>query len=459
MMKYYFCGIGGIGMSSIAQYFKLKGHQVAGSDRSFDLGQNNQAKQMLLDLGIDIYPQNASGVTSDIDYFITSTAVEAQIPDVKKALELNLTIRKRAQILADILHSYTGIAVGGTSGKTTITAMVGHILTVCGLSPTVINGGILINTYEQSSSPSNLIMGNGDFCVIESDESDGTIELYHPAISIVSNISLDHKPLEELRPLFINFIERTEQGVVLNLDCAETVALTNIHKNTITFSCTADSGATFIATNITPTTEGTDFQVNGVQAHLSVMGKHNVENALAAVGAATLAGVELKNALDALVTFKGTKRRLEKIGTQNDITVFDDYAHNPEKVAATLQTLTAPQHTLWAVFQPHGFAPTKLMKDEYVNAFAQKSGANDVLIFPEIFYQGGTVEKDISSKDLVDALKAKSKQAYFFENRADIPAFIANRAKSGDKVVVMGARDNTLTQLAQDILNKIGENK
>lgn len=458
-MKYYFCGIGGIGMSSIAQYFALKGHQVFGSDRAFDLGDNIKTKEQLQKLGICIFPQDASGVTSDIDYFVTSTAVEAKIPDVQKAVQLNLNIKRRAQMLAEILHTYTGIAVGGTSGKTTITAMVGHILTVCGLSPTIINGGILINTYQKGGNPSNFIMGKGDFCVIESDESDGTIELYNPAISIVSNISLDHKPLDELRPLFKNFIERTKKGVVLNLDCKETAVFKNIHPNTLTFSCQKDSGANLIATDITPTNQGIDFKINGILAHLQVMGKHNVENALASVGAALLAGVDLKKAINALSSFMGTKRRLEKIGIANEITVFDDYAHNPEKISASLQTLHQENHTLWAVYQPHGFTPTRLMKNELIEAFATKSGDNDVLIFPEIFYQGGTVAKDISSKDLVEALKSKSKKAFFFENRSDIPEFIATHAKPNDRVVVMGARDGTLTNLAHDILNALEAKK
>lgn len=456
-MKYYFCGIGGIGMSSIAQFLALSGHQVCGSDRGFDLNDNLQSKERLEKIGIQIYPQNGAGVTSDIDFFITSTAVEAQIPDVQQAIKLNLTIRRRAQMLAEILHQYTGIAVGGTSGKTTITAMIGHILTVCRKSPTIINGGILNNTYEKNATPSNFIMGKGDFCVVESDESDGTIELYHPAISIVSNISLDHKPLEELRPLFSEFIRRTKIGTVLNADCAETMALTQIHKNTITFSLNPNTNATLIATDIIPSANGIDFKVNGIEAHLQVLGQHNVENALAAVGACLLAGLTIEEAVNALSSFLGTKRRLEKIGSVNDITVFDDYAHNPEKVAASLKTLTKENHTLWAVFQPHGFAPTRMMKDEFIQSFEKNTKAQDQILFAPIFYQGGTVAKDISSKDLVDALKQKGKKAHYFENRGDIPSFIASHAKQGDKIVVMGARDGTLTALAQDILNAIGE--
>jgi len=454
-MNYYFCGIGGIGMSSIAQFFVNKGHQVSGSDRSFDLNENQQIKQNLQDLGIKIYPQDASGITSDIDFFITSTAVEAQIPDVQKAKELGLKIKRRAEMLAEILHSYTGIAIGGTSGKTTITAMVGHILSVCEKSPTIINGGILNNTYTANAKPSNFIMGTGDFCVIESDESDGTIELYNPAVGVVSNISLDHKPLEELRPLFKDFIKRCKIGCVLNADCNETLALKSEHPNTITFSCNKASNATFIATEIQPTSMGSTFKVNGKSAVLNVLGKHNVENALAAIGAVHLVGISLQDAIDALATFAGTKRRLEKIGQANDILVFDDYAHNPEKVGASIRTLHQENHQLWVVFQPHGFAPTRMMKDGFIEAFTKELGLNDTVIFPEIFYQGGTVAKDISAKDLSDALVANKKNAFFFADRTKIPEFIAQRATSGDRIVIMGARDNTLTQLAKDILNQI----
>lgn len=442
-------------MSSIAQYFRLKGHTVAGSDRAFDLGDNKAMRQKLEDLGIQICPQDASGVTSDIDVFVTSTAVEAQIPDVQRARELGLKIQKRAEILAEILHAHTGIAIAGTSGKTTITAMVGHILTTCGLSPTVINGGIFINTYNDQKTSSNFLMGQGDFCVVESDESDGTIELYRPAISVVANISLDHKPLSELRPLFKDFIMRTEKGVVLNADCAETRSFIGLHPHTLTFSCQPESGADLIATEMMPLAEGIDFKVNNTPVHLQVLGKHNMENALAAMGVALLAGISLEQAAQALSSFLGTKRRLEKIGSARGITVFDDYAHNPEKIAASLQTLHQKDHALYVIFQPHGFAPTRLMKEGYIDSFLKYTDSQDVLLFPEIFYQGGTVAKDISSRDLVDALTAKGKQAFFFKNRADIPAFVAEHVQSGDRVVVMGARDGTLTDLAKEILTAI----
>lgn len=455
-MKYYFCGIGGVGMSSIAEFLKFKGYQVCGSDRAFDLGDNLKTKRKLEEEGIALFKQDGNGVDNSIDCFVVSTAVESKILDVQKALSLNISIKKRAEVLAEILHAHKGIAIGGTSGKTTITAMTGHILYENKYDPVVINGGTFINTYNNNSD-SNVILGNGDYCVIESDESDSTIELYNPVISVVSNISLDHKPIEELMPLFSDFVKRTRHGTVINIDCQYAQTLKNLHSNTITFSCDAQKNATLTATDIQKTQKGITFKVNSISVELQVPGLHNVQNALAAIGASMLAGISLEDCAKALSTFKGTKRRLERIGTAHDITVYDDYAHNPEKIAASLRTLQNPPHRLFSVFQPHGFAPLRLMKEDLIKSFIDNTTPQDFLIFPEVFYQGGTVTKDISSKDIVNALNMQNRQAFFFENRADITDFIVQNIKHGDTVAVMGARDNTLTDLAKQIFEIIKE--
>ena len=453
-MKYYFCGIGGVGMSSIAQFLKFKQNQVAGSDRAFDLGDNQATKQRLLDDGIDLYLQDGSGVDASVDCFVVSTAVENKIPDVQKALSLGLPVKKRAEVLAEILDSHDGVAIGGTSGKTTVTAMTGHILHSAGLDPVVINGGTFINEYNGKSN-TNVIFGNGRFCVIESDESDGTIELYHPAVAVVSNVSLDHKPIDELMPLFSDFVKKARIGAVVNLDCPHARLLKDLNPNTVTFSCHPQTRATFTASDIQQTADGVRFVVNGVPVQLQLPGLHNVQNALSAIAACSLCGVSLEKAAEALALFRGTKRRLEKIGVAHGVTVYDDYAHNPEKIAAAVRTMKTPQNRVFSIFQPHGFGPMHLLKDDIVKAFYETTTEADFLLFPEIFYQGGTVTKDISSKYLADQLTARGRQAFFFENRADIPAFIASKAQSGDVVLVMGARDNTLTLLAKQILSQI----
>ena len=300
-------------------------------------------------------------------------------------------------------------------------------------------------------------MGNGKIAVIEADESDGTIELYHPQISVVSNISLDHKSLNELHPLFENFVRRTQKGVVLNADDAESRPLLKLHPNTLTFSIRKKS-ADFYATQIKQTGFETKCIINGQSCTLPFMGKHNIQNALAAIAACSLVGVPLKASLSALKTFKGTKRRLEKIGQVKNIYIFDDYAHNPEKIAASLSTLKKSKGRLFAIYQPHGFAPTRLTKNELVKTFLTHTRKKDFILFAPIFYRGGTVDKSISSKDIIDLLTPQ-KQAFAFEKREDIIPFIVQKIRPNDTILVMGARDNSLTDFAKTILDKIRNKK
>lgn len=453
MATFFFCGIGGIGMSAIALYLKNAGHTVMGSDRSFDLQNANAVQNNLINSGIILHPQDGSGVSSDIDCFVVTRAVEDSIPDIKKAIELGLTIKKRPEILADIFHSYKGIAVGGTCGKTSITAMIGHILYKNKLSPTMINGGISLNTYNGELC-SNLIFGKGSHLVIEADESDGSIQKYNSFISIVSNISLDHFELNQIRPLFEDFLNRTKHGIVINADCPETAKLKLTHPNIIRFS-TNGNKADLMATNITPLEGGVSFRLNGEWATLPMIGTHNIANALAAVGAALHTGIPVAKSLKALNTFKGTKRRLQKIGESNNIIVYDDYAHNPEKMRAALSALKPYGGRIFAIYQPHGFAPMRLMKDEFINVLSDIMDDNSTLIMPDIYYVGGTVAKDISSEDVINPLATLSKKALYIPSRSDILTYLSGHIQSGDKIVVMGARDDSLSDFAQEIFKTI----
>lgn len=453
MAIFFFCGVGGIGMSSIALYLKSQNHDVRGSDRSFDLGLNGKMKADLLAAGIQLYPQDGSGVSDDVDLFVVSTAVEETIPDVKKAVALQLNIQKRAEVLADILNARRSVAVGGTSGKTTTTAMIGHILSVLGKDPTMINGGISINTYHGRAA-SNLIFGQSDLYVAEADESDGSIELYNPFIAVVTNVSLDHKPLEEIRPLFERFLNRARHGCVVNADCAETKRLCVNQKNVVSFSVQGKKEATLSVSDIRSEQNGMRFQLNGIDAFLPMLGAHNIANALAAIGACLLLEIPVMDSLKALQSFLGTKRRLQILGTEKGVTVIDDYAHNPEKVRAILETMRLSDGRVWMIFQPHGFAPTRLMKDGFIDVFRSFVGAQYPLIMPEIYYVGGTVAKDISSKDIVSGV---GQNAFYFEKRADIVPFLCERVQVGDRVLIMGARDDTLTAFGMDILKAIKE--
>lgn len=450
MAIFFFCGIGGIGMSSIALYLRKSGHTVCGSDRSFDRNTNQKMREMLQKSGIKLFPQDGSGVSGAIDTFVVSTAVEESIPDVKVAREKGLVIRRRAEVLADILHAHIGIAIAGTSGKTTVTAMVGHILHETGHQPLMINGGISVNTYD-GNPPSNMMFGTGAACVIEADESDGSIELYHPDIAVVTNISLDHKPLDVIRPLFRDFINRAKQGAVINRDDAETRGLDLTSVRLISFSADGDATADLKADTIRLHPNGIDFDINGIPAHLDMIGRHNVENALAAIGACFLAGVSVEESVRALASFKGTGRRMQIAGVQNGVTVYDDYAHNPAKIQAALRALKDFSGRIFAIFQPHGFAPTRLMKEALVHMLSDELTDDIVWIMPDIYYAGGTVAKDISSRDIIEPLSQTGKKAFYMPSRDLILSFLKQNLRAGDRVIVMGARDDSLSRFAEQI--------
>lgn len=453
MATFFFCGIGGIGMSSIALYLKRAGHTVFGSDRSFDAKDNSIRRLCLERSGIRLFPQDGSGVSSQVDTFVVSTAVEDHILDVQKAKQLGLSIKKRAQVLAHILHEHRGIAVGGTSGKTTVTAMIGHILYETGRDPVMINGGVSLNAYHQEPL-SNLIFGQSDFCVVEADESDGSIELYRPDISVVTNLSLDHKPVKEIQPLFEAFLNRASRGGVVNADCPFTADFNVTQPHLVSFSCSGKK-ADFSAHDIHPAANGIQFQVNGRKAFLPIIGRHNVENALAALAAAHLAGVSLEEGIEALSSFKGTQRRLEYVGQAHGVTVIDDYAHNPEKIRAAITALreSFPEAgRLFIVYQPHGFAPLRLMRETLIKMLNQILNQKIFWIMPKVYYAGGTVAQDISSDDIIQPLAQKGHQVYYIPEKEDILTFLLQHVREKDQIVVMGARDAGLSDFAARIL-------
>jgi UDP-N-acetylmuramate--alanine ligase len=449
-----FCGISGSGMSALAQVLAFEGVSVRGSDRSFDQGKDESQKKALESLGIRIFPQDGSAVDSSLDCLYVSTAVEDSIPDVKKALSLGIPVRKRSDLLADIFNSAPySIAVGGTSGKTTVTAMIGFILDQTGKKPLVINGGLLKNYADRQGIP-NVILNHGNVCVAEADESDGSIEKYRPFVSVVNNISMDHKTLAELQELFADFAAKGRGGAVVNADCPNSRCLLEKSKNIVTFSAQNPHADVFVS-DIKPLADGVSYRLKNKTHHLKLTGAFNVLNAAAAIAACRFLSVAEEDAATVLERFEGTKRRLDRIGTKNGITVIDDFAHNPDKVRASLSALRDYKGRLIVMFQPHGFSPMRLMGREIIDSFAAGLLPTDYLLMPEIFYAGGSVTKDISSKDLIDYAVSKGVQALYFENRQQIKAKILSLAQSGDRIVIMGARDNTLPDFCREILEDL----
>lgn len=455
MKKVSFCGISGSGMSALAQVLKTKGYDVSGSDRSFDQGKDAQNKKALEELGIKIFEQNGDAICPDTDCLYVSTAVEDTIPDVKKALDLGISIKKRSDLLAEIFNAAKyGIAVGGTSGKTTVTAMLGFVLDEIKLNPTMINGGLLKNYASAKGIPNVILNQNSKFCVIEADESDGSIEKYTPYIGVVNNITIDHKPIEELQTLFANFVQKASKGAVINFDCINSKPLTTKNKNIVTFSV-KNPDADIYLSNIKPLADGISYRFDNQQYKLQLTGAFNVANAACVLSVCKLLNLDLHQVASCLAKFLGTKRRLDIIGTKNNITVIDDFAHNPDKVAASMSALKDYEGRLLLMFQPHGFSPMRMMGKAIMESFAKFMQKDDILFIPEIFYAGGSVKKDISSNDLVNYAKSLNVNANFYQSRDEIKAQIVKIAKPHDRIIIMGARDNSLPDFCADILKEL----
>ncbi|MDJ0970491.1 MAG: Mur ligase family protein, partial [Kiloniellales bacterium] len=356
------------------------------------------------------------------------------------------------------------LAVGGTSGKSTTTGMIGWILQQAGLEPTIMNGAVMKNFITTDTPFASAVVGKGEVFVSEVDESDGSIALYTPRIAVLNNVSLDHKSLEELRTLFRDFLAKAET-VVLNLDDAETTALAiGIPADkSITFSL-SDPAADLVASALIPAPDGISFTVTedgtgtSAEVRLRVPGRHNVANALAALAAARACGLSLEAAAAALGGFSGLRRRLELVGQAQGVTVIDDFAHNPDKIEATLATLHAFPGRLLALFQPHGFGPLRKMKDGFIACFAEHLRDDDVLIMPDPVYYGGTVtDRSVTSKDIVAGVAAGGRRAEAFAERDACGDRLIELARPGDRIVIMGARDDTLALFAAELVERLGK--
>jgi UDP-N-acetylmuramate--alanine ligase len=454
--SYFFCGIGGSGMLPLAMIVRGLGHEVAGSDRLLDQQRLAAKFDYLKSRGIALFPQDGSGITGPDQIFVATGAIEDSVPDMVKAKALGTTRLGRAELLAELFNTApTGIAVGGTSGKSTVTGMIGWILHKAGRDPTVMNGAVMKNFVSPDQPFASALVGQGDVFVSEVDESDGTIALYEPEIAVLNNISLDHLSLDELRHLFRDFAARAGT-VVLNLDDDETRLLAAVLQPERLLTCSLkDPSADFFGTEIEEAPFAIAFKANGVPVRLQVPGRHNAENALAALAASNAAGVPLEEAAEALAGFKGLRRRFELVGEAGGVRVIDDFGHNPDKIAATLRTLHAFPGRLLIFFQPHGHGPLRTMGQEFIDMFAREMAPDDVLIMPDPVYYGGTADRSINSGGIIAGVAARGRLAEHIPDRADCLPRLAELARPGDRILVMGARDDTLTLFAEQIVERL----
>ena len=460
--SYFFCGIGGSGMLPLALIVQGRGAEVAGSDRTLDQGRLAPKFEFLKARGIALHPQDGSGLTRADQLLVVSAAIEESVPDVVKAKEIGAPRLTRPELLAELFNAAeAGIAVGGTSGKSTVTGMIGWILHATGRDPTVMNGAVMKNFAGPDVPFASALVGQGGLFVSEVDESEGSIALYRPKVAVLNNISLDHKSLDELRHLFSDFAAKAE-AVIVNLDDDETRLLAAVlpSENLVTYGFADEEadlfGSGLVEAPFAITFEASDRRTGAtVPVALQIPGLHNAQNALAAIAAAMEVGVSLAEAAQALAGFTGLRRRLELIGKARGVTVIDDFAHNPDKIAATLRTLHAFPGRLLLFFQPHGYGPLRTMKDALITGLAREMAAEDVLIMADPVYYGGTTNREVGSGDIVAGLAALGRQAEHVPERAQCAERLVELAQPGDRILVMGARDDTLSQFAAELLTRL----
>lgn len=449
--SFFFIGIAGVGMSAIAQYLAGMGKDVSGSDRYFAAGVFNDTKEKLETEGIRCFPQNGEGISEAIDVVVVSTAIEDTVEEVRKAKELNIPIIKRSDLLAMIADTKKTIAVGGTSGKSTTGGMLYQILQHAGYEPGIISGAGLVSVIKEGKI-GNAKLGKGEWLIIEADESDGSIVKYHPEIGLLLNIDKDHQELNELVQIFSTFRENTKDKFVVNLSNKVASELATIHNNNFSSDGTQ---AHYMSAGFSQQGMEISFTINHVPFSLKTIGRHNMENALAAAAVAHLIGIPLNISAEALKDYEGIYRRHQLLGEKNGIKVIDDYAHNPAKCAASIRSCQAVADKVIAWFQPHGYGPTRFLRNDFVQEIADALREQDEIWMSEIFYAGGTAVKDISSADLINDIKAKGKNAFFVEDRNELLENIRPHFTDSTVLLLMGARDPGLEEFGKKLFEEL----
>lgn len=449
-MRYFFIGVAGTGMSAIAQYLSGRGEKVSGSDRLFSKTDKSEIQLQLERAGIECHFQDGSGITPDTEAVIVSTAIEESNVEYQKAKSLGIPVIKRSALLAQISDSIKTIAVGGTSGKSTTTAMIFHILQKCGKEPSLITGAGLA-TLQKQGLIGNAFNGSGEWLVIESDESDGSIVGYHPEIALLLNVERDHKEESELMELFSTFKSHTKKAFIVNSNYPITMSLSqNESYNFGTKGNPGIKGDGFEQDGFS-----IKFNVNGVPCSINAIGTHNMENALAAIAAAVQAGITVEQAVEAIKDFSGIYRRasLVRADQERHLYVVDDFAHNPSEVASAIKACQSITGKVIAYFQPHGFGPLRFMHKELGELVAATLRPNDIFVIGDVYYAGGTVNRDISPEIVSQAIQYLGKNAIFAKDKESCRAEILKNTPERDcTILIMGARDPKLSDYAQSFI-------
>lgn len=447
----FFIGVAGSGMSAVAQYLQGIGKSVSGSDRYFLPDTFNKTKQQLESAGIQCYLQDGSGLSAETDLIVVSSAIEDTVFEVQKGRELQIPFLKRSELLSLIAKSKKTIAVAGTSGKSTTSAMLYQILVDAKLEPSIISGAGLTSLIKQGKI-GNAAVGKGDWLIIEADESDGSVVQYEPEIGLLLNIDKDHQEIDELLDLFSIFKSNTKGSFIVNQSNNLAKSLSANSENDFGFE---NKNAGYSAEDFKQDKFSLSFKVRNQKFEMTSLGQHSVENATAAIAVAHQIGVDLDICAESLKNYEGIYRRHQILGQKNGVWVIDDYAHNPAKCAASIKACQPLAEKVIAWFQPHGYKPTRFLKDDFIEEIAEALRPQDEIWMSEIFYAGGTAVKDISANELIDGIKAKGKTAYFVEDRNDLLETLRPELKPGTVLLLMGARDPSLETFCANLFKNL----
>jgi UDP-N-acetylmuramate--alanine ligase len=434
-------------MSAIAQYLKASGKNISGSDRQFQKDVFNENRAALELVSISCFEQGSGGVTADIDLVVVSTAVEDTVPEVQEAKRLGKPIVKRSELLAEIVLTKKTIAIGGTSGKSTTSAMLYEILFHAGFKPSII-GGAGLTRLIQEGKVGNAAYGEGEWLIIEADESDGSIVQYRPEIGVLLNIDKDHQDLDELVRLFGIFRTNSKHFIV---NLAHSLSASLSKKSIFDFDCNEQSKTYMNGTGFHQKGSMIAFYVEGHSFVVHSPGKHTMENAMAALAVAHSLGIQWEVCADALRNYEGIYRRHQVYGEKNGVILVDDFAHNPVKCARSIEACQPLAPKLIAWFQPHGYGPTRFLRHDFVEEIAKVLRPQDEIWMSEIYYAGGTAVKDISANDLIEDLKAKGVNAFFIADREDLLETMRPHFTPSTTLLLMGARDPSLGDFAKQV--------
>jgi len=453
----HFVGIGGIGMSGIAEVMHQLGYKVQGSDVA-----DGYVVEKLRKEGIPVSIGHSSENLGDAAVVVCSTAIKDNNPEIQAAAERRLPRVRRAEMLAELMRMQKTVAVAGTHGKTTTTSMVAALLDSGGMDPTVINGGI-INRYG-----SNARLGKSDWWVIEADESDGSFLRLDGTIAVVTNIDPEHLEhygtFEKVKDAFVEFVENVPfYGLaVLCVDHPEVQAIIGRVRDrrivTFGFSALADVRAD----NVTPVPGGTKFDAlildregerRSLAVHVPIPGRHNVQNALAAIAVALELGISDDAIVAGFERFEGVKRRFTKVGEADGAIIIDDYAHHPTEIRAVLAAAReGARGRVIAVMQPHRYTRLQSLMDEFQNAFNDA----DVVFVTPVYPAGEEPIEGVDSNALVDGLRAHGhRMVRTISDQAELCRELRDLAADGDMVICMGAGD--ITKWAAALPAALGE--